>query len=124
MPVRRSASAPHFVKRQSKDLITGKRKPMSADQPEAMETDTERASWQMPASHSALQLSDAGASGSGTQQQVMSPRNQAVQERSKELRNAAVLSMMAGPGFVVNNLTQIMMNSESNTALQHLIRVE
>ena len=94
---------------------------MSFEPPEAMDTD---ASWQIPAPNSALESLGAGASGSGSQRQVMSPSTQSVQGGSDELRNAAALSMMTGPGFVVNNLTQIMMNSEINVALQHLMRVE
>ena len=94
---------------------------MSFEPPEAMNTD---ASWQMPVPNSALESLGTGASGSGSQRQVMSPRTQSVQEGRDELRNAAALSMMTGPGFVVNNLTQIMMNSEINVALQHLMRVE
>ena len=76
-------------------------------------------SWQIPAQYSALDSLGAGASGSGSQRQVVSPRTQSVQEGSDELRNAAALSMMTGPGFVVNSLTQIMMNSEVTVALQH-----
>ena len=94
---------------------------MSVEPPEAMDTGD---SWQKPAQHSALASLGAGASGSGSQRQVMSPSTQSVQGGSDELRNAAALSMMTGPGFVVNNLTQIMMNSEINVALQHLMRVE
>ena len=94
---------------------------LSAGQPSSMEVSGPSQSWIDCGGDSARQLQESLASSRDDQQQVMSPsRDQAAHGGNEELLNATTMSMMAGPGFMVNNMAQILMTQDSLTALNKL----